>query len=40
MGPQEGAGRKSKATEDLIIEKLQERNQLLKIEDYEHDYPF
>ncbi|KKS12749.1 MAG: Isoleucine-tRNA ligase, partial [Candidatus Yanofskybacteria bacterium GW2011_GWA1_41_6] len=33
-------GKKNKAVEDLILEKLQERNQLLKIEDYEHDYPF
>lgn len=33
-------GKKSKTTEDLIIEKLKENNQLLKIEDYEHDYPF
>ena len=40
MGPKEGAGRKSKATEDLIIEKLQEKGLLLKVEDYEHDYPF
>ncbi len=33
-------GKKRKDLEDLILEKLQERNQLLKIEDYEHDYPF
>jgi isoleucyl-tRNA synthetase len=33
-------GKKSKATEDLVIEKLREHNQLFKIEDYEHDYPF
>ncbi len=33
-------GKKSKATEDLILEKLKEKNQLFKIEDYEHDYPF
>ncbi|MEK7138367.1 MAG: class I tRNA ligase family protein, partial [Patescibacteria group bacterium] len=33
-------GKKNKATEDLIIENLEKKNQLLKIEDYEHDYPF
>ncbi|MEK9158226.1 MAG: class I tRNA ligase family protein [Patescibacteria group bacterium] len=31
---------KDKATEDLIIQKLTERNQLLKIQDYKHEYPF
>ncbi|MBP9822275.1 MAG: class I tRNA ligase family protein [Candidatus Pacebacteria bacterium] len=31
---------KSKGTEDLIIEKLKERNQLFKVEEYEHEYPF
>lgn len=31
---------KEKATEDLILQKLTERNQLLKIENYEHEYPF
>jgi len=31
---------KSKGTEDLIIEKLKEKNYLLKTEAYEHEYPF
>jgi isoleucyl-tRNA synthetase len=31
---------KDKATEDLIIQKLTEKNLLLKTENYEHDYPF
>ena len=33
-------GKKSKATEDFIIDKLKEKNLLLKTEPYEHDYPF
>ena len=36
----EGAGKKSQATEDLIIEKLTVKGYLLKTESYEHDYPF
>lgn len=31
---------KAKETEDFIIKKLEDKNLLLKIEDYEHDYPF
>ena len=37
---EEGAGKKSKATEDLIIQKLTDKNLLFKTEDHEHDYPF
>lgn len=33
-------GKKSKATEEFILESLNSRGLLLKIEDYEHDYPF
>ncbi len=33
-------GKKNKATEDYVIEKLREKNLLFKTEDYEHDYPF
>ena len=33
-------GKKSKATEDFIIEALRAKNLLFKTEDYEHDYPF
>ncbi len=33
-------GKKNKGTEDYIIEKLREKDMLLKTEDYEHDYPF
>jgi len=31
---------KDPATEDLIIEKLKTKNLLLKVEDFEHEYPF
>ena len=34
------AGKKIKATEDLVIRQLEIRNLLFKIEDFEHDYPF
>lgn len=33
-------GKKSKATEDLVIRQLEIRNLLFKVEDFEHDYPF
>jgi isoleucyl-tRNA synthetase len=36
----EGKYVKDKATEDLIIQKLTDKNLLFKTEDHEHDYPF